>query len=284
MIDLHTHSTASDGLLAPADLIRHAHEVGITTLALTDHDTTNGLQEARAAGATHGIAVIPGVEINTDLPDQPIEIHILGYFIDCQNRDFQLQLSHRRSARERRARRIVAQLQQYGIPLTWELVSRHVKGTIGRPHIAEALMDLGVTKTVSEGFDKYLSRGMPGYVPREPFTPVQAIHLARLGQGIPVLAHPGGITNLADILPDLVEAGLAGIEVYYGSYDDLIIERLLDLCHQFSLVPTGGSDYHGPNMHPTPLGGRSVPDTSLAMLRELAGSIAKNSGTKIPRM
>src|SRR5579884_3571824 len=152
LIDLHTHSTASDGLLAPAELARAAHAAGLATIALTDHDITDGVADAQETGTALGLGVIAGVELNTDLPDGG-EAHVLGYFIDPANAPFQERLAARRSARERRGRQIVQKHQDIGLPITWDQVLRHAKGAVGRPHVAAALIESGVVDSVPEAFD-----------------------------------------------------------------------------------------------------------------------------------
>ncbi len=266
-IDLHTHSTASDGLLAPAALVEAARAAGVTILALTDHDSTDGIEEARLAGDAIGVEVIAGVEINTDLEDGSGEAHMLGYFLDWQVPVFARELMLRREARERRGKQMVQQLQAIGLPITWEQVLLHADGAVGRPHVAEALMDSGVVTSVNEAFERYLIRGKPGYVAREPFTPVEAIALIHSANGVASLAHPAGILTLETLLPGLVAAGLVGLETYYGQYDEATVTRLLSLGRRYGLVPTGGSDYHGPGIHPTPLGGHPVPGSALDALR-----------------
>jgi predicted metal-dependent phosphoesterase TrpH len=259
-IDLHTHSTASDGLLSPTELVQRASEAGLTLIGLTDHDTTNGVAEAQAAGARVGVTVIPGVEINTDLADGQGEAHVLGYYLDQSQTAFQATLAFLREAREKRGERMVKQLRDQGIDIAWSRVRELANGTVGRPHIARALIEAGYATDINDAFARYLTRGKPGYAPRIKLMPEQAIRLIRSAQGVPVLAHPAGITGLADVvLPALVQAGLLGLECYYGQYDNETVARLLALARQHDLIATGGSDYHGPNMHPTPLGGRWVP-------------------------
>lgn len=272
-IDLHTHSTASDGLLAPAELVRAAHQAGLTTLALTDHDTTSGVLAAQQAGQALGIEVIAGVEINTDLPGGGGEAHVLGYFVRLAAAGFEAELTRRREEREARGKQMVARLQAAGIPITWEQVRAKADGAVGRPHVAAALVDLGLVVSVAEAFDRYLGRGMAGYVPRAPFTPSQAIALIRQGGGVASLAHPAEIADLPALLTNLVAEGLVGLETYYGQYQPETVARLRGLAQRFGLIPTGGSDYHGPNIHPTPLGGQpKLPPEALAALRQAAGT------------
>ncbi len=268
-IDLHTHSTASDGLFAPAELLRQAHEAGLTAIALTDHDSTAGLAEAFAAGTTYGVEVIPGVEINTDLPNQSGEAHVLGYFLDYTHEDFQTKLSERRGQREQRGKTMVENLRKIGIPITYDMVKKHADGAVGRPHVAAALIEIGAANSVADAFDKYLKRGKPGYAPRNPFSPNEAVRLITAADGLASLAHPLFIADLERHLAELVDIGLKGLEVYYGEYSAADVASLLLLCQKYSLIPTGGSDYHGPGIHATSLGARYVPPESLTRLRSL---------------
>ncbi len=274
-IDLHTHSTASDGLYAPSELVRLAHETGLDLIALTDHDTTNGLDEAQTAGATLGVTVIPGIEINTNLEPRG-EAHILGYFLDRSDTGLQANLKLLRDLRERRGERMVEKLRAQGINITWERVRQLGQGAVGRPHVARALMEGGYASSVSDAFDRYLNPGMPGFVPRYRLAPAEAIRMIRAARGVPTLAHPAYILGLDDlILPALVSAGLGGLECYYGQYDEATVNRLLALADRYGLIATGGSDYHGPNIHPTPLGGRYVPPEVVERLRTAADAARK---------
>ena len=271
-IDLHLHSTASDGLYAPAEVVRLASEAGLTRIGLVDHDTTGGLDEALAAGERLGVTVVPGIEINTDLPDKQGEAHMLGYYIEYDAPDFQRALNVLREARERRGERMVEKLRSQGVDVTWERVREIAQGSVGRPHVARALIEKGYASDVSNAFDKWLSPGRPGYIPRYKLTPENAVRLIKSARGVPVLAHPANIRDLeSQLLPSLVMVGMQGLECYYGDYDDATVTRMLKLADVYHLVPTGGSDYHGPNMHPTPMGGRYVPE-SVAERLERTGS------------
>lgn len=275
-IDLHTHSTASDGLLAPSQLVRQAREAGLDLIALTDHDSTDGVPEALEAGAGEGVQIIPGIEVNTTLPERRGEAHVLGYYVDMDDARFQESLRFIREARVRRAEQIVERLRSQGFDITWERVRELAQGTVGRPHIALALMERGYATSIADAFDKYISPGKPAYVPRYKLSPQDAVRLIRSAAGVPVLAHPGGITELAEhVLPDLVHAGLLGLECYYGDYDEATVSRLVETAGQFGLMTTGGSDYHGPNVHPTPLGGRYVPPEIAGQLREAAEQLSQ---------
>jgi 3',5'-nucleoside bisphosphate phosphatase len=270
-IDLHTHSTASDGLLAPDALVRLAREQGLDLIALTDHDTTAGVAEAQAEGQRVGVQVIGGIEINTDLPGGGGEAHVLGYFVDGDDPSFQRTLSVLRDARERRGERMVERLREQGLDISWERVRELAQGAVGRPHVAQALIERGYARDVSDAFDRWLSRGRPGYVARLKLTPEDAVRLIRSARGVPSLAHPVGAPELEErLLPSLVAVGMLGLECHYGAYDEATVGHLLSLAARYQLIATGGSDYHGPNMHPTPLGGHPVPPEAVDQLREAA--------------
>lgn len=267
-IDLHTHSTASDGIYAPAELVRLAREAGLRRIALVDHDTTDGVDEAQAAGDQLGVTVIAGIELNTELPERRGEAHMLGYYIQPKQPSFQRSLAILRDSREQRGERMVERLRELGVNITWERVRELAGGAVGRPHLARALMEQGYASSVSDAFAKYLDPGKPAYFPRFKLTPEDAIKLIKSARGVAALAHPARIPDLeASVLPRLVIAGLQGLECYYGDYDDATVAHLLDLADQYGLIPTGGSDFHGPNMHPTPLGGRYVPEEAAERLR-----------------
>jgi hypothetical protein len=266
-VDLHTHSTASDGLYAPAELVRLAHEAGLDLIALVDHDSTQGLAEAQAAGARLGVTVMPGVEINTDLAGGG-EAHILGYELTPDDPSLASNLGLLRGARERRGERMVANLRAAGFDISWPQVREIAKGAVGRPHVARALLNGGYATDVSDAFARYLSPGRPGFSPRYKLAPDDAIRIIRSARGIATLAHPAGIVELETrVLPHLVGVGLQGLECYYGQYDEATVARLLGVAERFHLIATGGSDYHGPRMHPTPLGGRAVPPEAVTRLR-----------------
>lgn len=274
-LDLHTHSTASDGLLTPTELVTQAHEAGLSMIALTDHDTTNGLAEAQAAGAAMGVDVVPGIEINTYLPHGQGEAHVLGYYLDTANADLQAFLQFLRDTREKRGERMVALLREQGYDVTWARVRELAHGAVGRPHVAMALMEQGYADSIADAFDRYISPGRPAYVPRFKMVPEDAVRMLRSVRGVPVLAHPLRLFGLEDdLLPRLMRAGLLGLECYYGEYDEPAVENLLALAEQHGLIATGGSDYHGPGVHPTPLGGHYVPPEASTLLRAMADRLA----------
>ena len=280
LVDLHTHSTASDGIYEPADLLRRAQATGLQVLALTDHDSTNGIAEARQAATELGIDFIPGIEVNTDVGGA--EIHVLGYFLEYERPAFQETLQVLRHARELRGQRMVELLNQEGVQVSWDRVREIAQGAVGRPHVARALMEAGYVKSIGEAFEKYIGKGCPAYVPRYKLSPNDAIRLIASASGLPVMAHPidlPGLTKLRAWLPELLQAGLVGLETYYGPYTPEQEQELLTLAHEYDLIPTGGTDFHGPGIHPTPLGGRYVPMEAVERLKEAA---ARRHGTQPP--
>ena len=270
-IDLHTHSTASDGIYSPTELLQRAKSIGLRILALTDHDTTGGLDEAARAAAALDIDFIPGIEINTDIAGG--EVHVLGYFPEYQRPAFQAVLKILRDARERRGQRMVELLNEQGINVSWERVRAIAEGAVGRPHVAKALLEAGYVQTIGEAFDKYIGTGCYAYVPRYRLTPEDAVHLIASANGLPVMAHPvelPGLEELRNWLPGLKEAGMVGLETYYGPYTTEEEQALRALADEYDLIPTGGTDFHGPGIHPTPLGGRYVPYEAVERLKAAA--------------
>jgi hypothetical protein len=254
-IDLHLHTTHSDGSLSPAQVITLAHQAGVVAAAITDHDITSGIPEAMETGQRYGIDVIAGVEISALFGDS--ELHMLGYFLDWQDETLTERLARLRESRHRRNPRIVERLQAAGIDLTYDEV-RSLAGTdaVGRPHIARVLVEKGVVASAQEAFDLWLAEGRPAYVPRELPTPAEAIRWIRAAKGLPVLAHPTWIKiaehSLADLIRQLKADGLAGIEVHYSTHTARQTQEYLALAKQLDLLVTGGSDFHGvtkPDIH-----------------------------------
>lgn len=243
-VDLHSHTTASDGALAPRDLVTLAARQGVRVLAVTDHDSTSGLPEAMAEALQHGIEIVPGLEINCDVPGA--EVHVLGYYVDWQADWFEAFLAEQRAERRARVHRMVERLGELGVPVTAEEVFAICKeGSPGRPHVAQAMIKRGYVKSVREAFDRYLRSGGPANVPRRRLAPVEAVAVIRRAGGVPVFAHPG-LADRDGLIPELVEAGLGGIETFYPEHSAGQIETYRALCRRHHLVATGGSDYHGP--------------------------------------
>jgi 3',5'-nucleoside bisphosphate phosphatase len=270
-IDLHTHSTASDGLYTPRELLHMAKEAKLDILALTDHDSTNGVAEAAETAQALHIEFIPGVELNTDSAGG--EVHMLGYFPDLAQPAFQAALKNLRDAREHRGQRMVEQLNAHGINVSWERVREIAQGAVGRPHVARALLEAGYVKSIGEAFDTYIGRNGVGFVPRPRLSSVDAVRLIASANGLPVIAHPltlPGLAALREELPALCAAGMVGLETYYGPYTPEDERELRTLADAYHLIPTGGSDFHGPGIHPTPLGGRHVPYEAVERLKAAA--------------
>lgn len=279
--DFHCHSSRSDGTVAPAALVDLAAANGVRTFALTDHDTLDGLDEARAAASRHaGMRLVPGVEIACDVPGA--EIHMLGLFIDPAYRPFRDELDRMRNARIGRGRRIVEALAGLGAPIRWERVLEIAgEASVGRPHIARALVEAGYVQGTDEAFATYIADDSPAYVEREKIDPARAIDLIHEARGIAVYAHPAGRggpdgvpqAEYRETARTLAAAGLDGIEVYYRAYPPEDVARLGALADELGLVRTGGSDYHGLERDlETEPGCFAMPSEAVEHLLEVAAS------------
>jgi predicted metal-dependent phosphoesterase TrpH len=261
LIDLHTHSTASDGSYPPAEVVRLAKEGGLAAMALTDHDTVEGLPEALAAGDRLGLEVIPGVEISAQYPGGTM--HILGLCVDHTDGRLDERLAVLKQARLDRNPQIIARLNTLGIPLTMARVEEiSGGGQVGRPHIARALLEMGYIRNLQEGFDRFLGWRKLAYVSKFRFPPPEALAMIREAQGIPVLAHPftlglGSAAALKNLIIELQGLGLAGLEVYYPEHTPEQEALYFKLAKEFDLLITGGSDFHGANKPEIALGGIS---------------------------
>jgi len=269
-VDLHIHSTASDGKLTPAEIVREAAEGGLTFIALADHDTVDGIAQAQTAAKSFPeLKVIPGVEISTDIPQG--EIHMLGYFIDYADPQLKSALNRFRNSRLGRAQGMVAKLDKLGIHIDWQRVQEIASGSsIGRPHIAQAMLEKGYIASIKQAFTDYIGRNGPAYVEREKMTPAEAVELILEAKGLPVLAHPLTAGDPETMTTELKAAGLAGIEAYYDGYTPEEINRLVGLADKHNLIATGGSDYHGLDPNETAIGGAEVPIESVERLIALA--------------
>ena len=269
-VDLHSHTTASDGSLTPKELVRKAVEHGVRVLAITDHDSTEALPEALDEAKHHPrLEIVPGLEINFDVDGG--EIHVLGYYVDWGAEWFQAFLREQRAERVARVHRIAARLAELGMPIDPEEVFALVKeGSAGRPHVAQVMVKRGYVKSVREVFDRYLHANGPANVPRRRLQPVDAIAVIRRARGVPVLAHPG-LAGKDAMIPELVRAGLGGIEAYYAEHSAAQTAAYLEMCRAHGLVATGGSDYHGPHTGRTnPPGTPLVPISAVEELRSRA--------------
>ena len=244
-VDLHLHSCVSDGKYTPAEVVAKAAGLGLAVIALTDHDNIDGIAAAlEAARNFPGLKVIPGVEISTDEAEG--EVHMLGYFIDYTHPELLATLVKSRETRVGRAQDMVYKLAGLGLPLEWKRVLEIAgDGTIGRPHIARALLEKGYISTFNEAFDKYIGDGGPAYVDRTKITPTEAVEIILRAGGLPVLAHPFTTKNTEALVTRLAQNGLAGIEAYSGKHTPEQVQRYHKLAEKHHLIVTGGSDYHG---------------------------------------
>jgi predicted metal-dependent phosphoesterase TrpH len=272
--DFHTHSTASDGRLTPTELVDLVASQGVQYHALTDHDSTEGVAEARTAAGKHpGYHLIPGVEFGTDI--EGAEIHMLGLFLSPDDPELQSILKELRDGRLDRGEGIVKKLREQGNMIEWSRV-QEIAGdaAVGRPHIAQALVEAGYVKKVADAFDTLIGRNGTAYVERRKMTPAEAVEFIIKRGGLACWAHPAdmGITNeqVEPILKGLKEAGMQAMEVFYKDYSPATIEFLRGLTKKYELLPLGGSDYHGifGNEERLP-GDIPLPDSSVERLLEL---------------
>ncbi|MEO0770483.1 MAG: PHP domain-containing protein [Cyanobacteria bacterium J06649_4] len=273
MLELHTHTTRSDGSLTPTELVEFAAAQGVKAMAITDHDTMAGCQEAAEAAIAHNLEIIPGLELSTVYNGR--SMHILGFYPDAKKLSAPLQ--ERVEGRKRRARKMAAKLAELGFPI--ELPEMPEAMAPGRPHIATALKKAGHVNSHNEAFDRFLKDDGPAYVPYEKFTAQQGIELLLRCGAVPVWAHPyifrGG--TVETVLPILVKAGLMGIEVYHPTHSVSQTRKLEEYCEHYNLLMTGGSDYHGPKKEKNPdfrdLNGLAVPLSLLTPLKAAAAEL-----------
>ncbi len=277
-IDLHLHTRYSDGSLTPAEVVDLAHQAGVTAMAITDHDIVDGIPHAMEAATKLAIEVIPGVELSSCFNEQ--ELHVLGYFFDWQNPTFLENLVQQRRSRQIRNPQTIECLKALGLELSEdEVKAKAGSDSIGRPHIAQVLVDKGYVRDIQEAFDRYLKEGAPAYVPRTLADTRDVITWIRNAGGVPVLAHPTWTRCQGDSLYRLCaclkEAGLLGLEVFYSSHNRRQTSQYLELAKQLDLLVTGGSDFHGA-ANPAIQVGRGkgnlkVPAALLEPLRRAAG-------------
>ncbi len=271
VVDLHLHTTSSDGRLSPSQLIKLLAHRELEIVAITDHDSTDGLAEALATAQSFPqLTVIPGIELSTDVPGN--EIHVLGYFIRYDDARFQEVLANFRQGRRGRAERMVEKLAELGVKIDWERVQELAgDGSIGRPHVAQAMVEKGYIKYPQDAFATYIGRNGPAYVEREKLTPEDAIGLIQNQGGVAVLAHPAYIDDPEKIIEPLKDTGLVGMEAYYAKYSSETIQELVDMAARHGLLPCGGSDYHALGTPGEPLPGDMGPPRHVAeRLKQLA--------------
>jgi predicted metal-dependent phosphoesterase TrpH len=275
MIDLHAHTTSSDGSLTPTRLVALAADIGLHAVAITDHDSIDGIEEGLRAGERFGVEVVPGVEIPLEF--ESFTLDMLGYFLcGAPSAEFRGQLERLRHDRDERNALILEKLAQLGCPLDPAELADVADGeAVGRPHIGEALRRRGYVATITEAFDRFLRRGAPAFVDRRRLGLAQAVRLVVASGGVAVIAHPGIIrtddAGLRRFVQEATRQGVVGLECSYPRYSDDVETRCLALAEEFNLVPTGGSDFHGQIKPDNPLGrgtgGRPIPDEPLAQLK-----------------
>lgn len=272
-VDLQTHTTASDGALSPTLVVEAAKLVDLAAIAITDHDTVDGLPEAHAAGTRLGVRIVPGVELSTHFEGD--EMHMLG--LHMKDLDvLSTALSGFRVGRVDRSEQMVAILNRAGIPVTMEAVLRHSDGgAVGRPHIARAMVEGGWVGEFREAFDKWLGAGKPAYVPKEQFLVADAIALVHRAGGITVWAHPGELATVARV-GRLAAMGLDAVEVLHPSHPPYVQNKILNAVNEHKLLPSGGSDWHGTTDGYRRLGGQQVP---LAWLERQDALVASRQQT-----
>lgn len=267
--DLHVHSTASDGTATPTELVSLALERGVDVLAIADHDSVSGLAEAQLAAEGTALTLIPAVELSA--VGSGIDVHILAYFVDPTDSSLAAELSELRSARFRRAQAMVEALADAGYSVTLDdVLALSGGGAVGRSHVARALVGSGAAESVSDAFKRLIGRGMPFYVPKDSQSPQMVISAVRELGAIPVLAHPG-VTQTDPIVPELVEAGLLGIEAYHADHTPQQRTAYARLAAELGLLVTGGTDYHGATAPNPVLGSVDVPEAAVRALLAAGG-------------
>ena len=279
-IDLHLHTLASDGRLSPTELIQLVANQGLETISITDLDSTEGLAEAyEAAKKFPYMRIIPGIEMSADIPGD--EVHVLGYFLDYHDVEFQEMLTELRRGRVGRAQVMVEKLVALGKPVEWERVLHFAgDGTVGRPHIALAMVEAGYFKEPKEAFEEYLGNDGLAYYDRPKLNPTESVAMIRKVGGVPVLAHPTFMNDMEAGIASLKKEGLVGMEVYYAQYDDDTVRHLARLAREYDLIPCGGSDYHGLGNTGEPLPGTLGPPEKTVKLLEDAAAVTKSTQDK----
>jgi predicted metal-dependent phosphoesterase TrpH len=276
-IDLHTHSDESDGTFTPSEVVRRAAELGLDVVALTDHDTTAGLEEAAEAAREVGVELVPGVEFSAE--HERTSIHVLCYWMDASNEEFQAELQRLRDDRFRRGEMMIEKLQALGFDISFERVREIAGGgNIVRPHVAQAMVEAGIVADEAEAFDRYIADGGPAHVPKHALDPLEAVDLIGRAGGVCVLAHPGMWGAQSSVPDDLIvamaERGMAGLEVDHTDHTPEQRSTYRVMAERLGLVATGGSDCHGTRYDPIRLGGSLCDPEQFAALRARAGRAA----------
>jgi hypothetical protein len=270
--DLHIHTLASDGWFTPEGAVERASRAGLAAISIADHDSINGIRAALWAGKKYGVEVIPGIELSSEFEGH--ELHILGYFIDWRDKRFRNKVLELQEARADRAKEMLNKLKTLNINIAYNVVLVSAGGVVGRPHIAQAMLERGYVRTRQEAFDKYLNFNKPAYASKCPLSFADAIKMIRKVGGISSLAHPVFIGK-DEILPELVDQGLQAIEVYHTKHDKTTTEHYEKLAKKYDLLITGGSDAHGREV---PVGAVRIP---YGLVEELKDELVSREGVKV---
>ncbi|NQW19844.1 MAG: PHP domain-containing protein [Chloroflexi bacterium] len=278
-VDLHLHTTASDGTLTPRQLIDQVAKTSLRTVAVTDHDSTDGVTEAFATATNYAqLTVISGIELGTETEDS--ELHLLGYFIDINNQRLQTTLKQFRLERVEAARAMVDKLAEIKRPISWQRVVEMASGSVGRPHIARAMVEAGHVETIAEAFDRFIGENGVARVHRPKLNPVEALEMIHDAGGIGAIAHPRTVNKLGNLVKQLVDTGLVAIEVYAEKYASQRRDSYLDIATRYDLVPCGGTDYHalGAQNETEPGTNGPPPDTAHQLLKRAIRMHGSNVG------
>lgn len=269
-VDLHIHTSASDGLLTPSEAVENALRAGLKAIAITDHDTVDGYLEAAKATDEDVLEIVPGVELSSN--HEGADIHILGYYIDYENPEFAKKIMKFRQSRYERGESMVARLNELGLNLSMDTVKTIAGNSpLGRPHVADALVREEFVHTYDEAFARYLGYHAPAYIPKKMLSTPEAIELIHLVRGVAIVAHPGTLRH-DEFIGDMVEMGLDGIEAYHSQHSGSDVTRYKNIARKFGLIYTGGSDCHGPRKGKLLIGSQRVPYSVLLKLKKIKES------------
>ena len=281
-IDLHVHTTASDGTCSPAEVVALAREKGLSAIAVTDHDGVGGYREAAEVSEKYGVEVVPGIEISTKFftdkaQNKGYAVHILGYYIDVDSPELTPVLEWVVCDRDDRNRRMVELMQKDGLPITYEYMQQRFGEIVGRPHFAEYLVEQGLAVSIQDAFDKYVEKGRKYWLPRQFLSIERSIEIIALAGGVPVLAHPFQYkrddAGLRELIEHCMDSGLKGMECRYSGYTEEMSAYLEALADEYHLLKTGGSDFHGSNKPAISLGtGKGELDVPYTWLEKLKQS------------
>ena len=272
-VDLHIHTTISDGALTPEEVVEYAHKKELAAIGITDHDVTDGIEIAQSRASKYGLEIVPGIELSSDYGRK--EVHILGYYMDCEDEELQKKLALFRKARQERAEEMVKRLKSLGMEIDFGRVEEIAgKGSIGKPHIAQVLVEKGYVSSIPGAAWKYLGSGGPVSVPKYKLRPSEAIDIILKAGGIPVLAHPAG-TKVDELIPQLVKNGLMGLEAYDAINPPSIADYYITLAKKYGLLVTGGSDCHGKIKGEMRLGRVKAPYEIVEKLKEAKRNLTR---------